>query len=192
MAVHEYAGNALKKHHHTERVNKLAFTTVVGNVGDVQMKFTPNGKAVCEVSVAENHNRKNDQTGQWETESTTWRRVSFWENQAEAVADQVQKGDRVIVSGDEKLREYERKDGSKGASLEVRGRHIGKVVMPLQSQQQSGGFQNQQQGQPSGSSGQFNQQAPPPAGNQQASAFGQMSQGQDVWGGQPQGQAPPF
>src|SRR5699024_4939870 len=153
----------------------MTFVTVVGNVGDVQLKFTPNGKAVCEVSVAENHNRKNEQTGQWETESTTWRRVSFWENQAEAVAEQVQKGDRVIVSGDEKLREYERKDGSKGASLEVRGRHIGKVVMPLQNQQQSGGFQQQQQ------------QAPPPAGNQQASAFGQMSQGQNVWGGQPQG-----
>lgn len=158
----------------------MTFVTVIGNVGDVQLKFTPNGKAVCEVSVAENHNRKNDQTGQWETESTTWRRVSFWENQAEAVADQVQKGDRVIVAGDEKLREYERKDGSKGASLEVRGRHIGKVVMPLQNQQQSGGFQQQQQ-------------APPPAGNQQASAFGQMSQGQDVWGrGQQQGSPAPF
>ena len=125
----------------------MAFTTVVGNVGGVELKFTPNGKSVCEVSVAENHNRKNEQTGQWETESTTWRRVSFWENQAEAVAEQVQKGDRVIVTGDEKLREYERNDGSKGASLEMRGRHIGKVVMPLSNQQpqQQGGFQPQQQ-----------------------------------------------
>ena len=113
----------------------MAFTTVVGNVGGVELKFTPNGKAVCEVSVAENHNRKNQQTGQWETESTTWRRVSFWENQAEAVANEIQKGDRVIVTGDEKLREYERQDGSKGASLEMRGRHIGKVVMPLQNKQ---------------------------------------------------------
>src|SRR5699024_5961845 len=124
----------------------MTFVTVVGNVGDVQLKFTPNGKAVCEVSVAENNNRKNEQTGQWETESTTWRRVSFWENQAEAVANEIQKGDRVIVAGDEKLREYERKDGSKGASLEMRGRHIGKVVLPMQNQQQSGGFQQQQQG----------------------------------------------
>lgn len=124
----------------------MTFVTVIGNVGDVQLKFTPNGKAVCEVSVAENHNRKNEQTGQWETESTTWRRVSFWENQAEAVANEIQKGDRVIVAGDEKLREYERKDGSKGASLEMRGRHIGKVVMPLQNQQQSGGQFQQSQG----------------------------------------------
>src|SRR5690625_4418226 len=156
----------------------MSFVTVVGNVGDVQLKFTPNGKAVCEVRVAENHNRKNEQTGQWETESTTWRRVSFWENQAEAVANEIQKGDRVIVAGDEKLREYERKDGSKGLSLELRGRHIGKVVLPMQNQQQSGGFQQQQQ-------------APPPAGNQQASAFGQMTSN-DPWAGSQQGEAPPF
>src|SRR5699024_10137384 len=155
----------------------MTFVTVVGNVGDVQLKFTPNGKAVCEVSVAENNNRKNEQTGQWETESTTWRRVSFWENQAEAVANEIQKGDRVIVAGDEKLREYERKDGSKGASLEMRGRHIGKVVLPMQNQQQSGGFQQQQQ-------------APPPAGNQQASAFGQMSS-YDPWARSQQGVATP-
>ena len=130
----------------------MAFTTVVGNVGDVQLKFTPNGKAVCEVSVAENHNRKNEQTGQWETESTTWRRVSFWENQAEAIANEIQKGDRVIVTGDEKLREYERNDGSKGASLEMRGRHIGKVVLPMSNQQpqqpqQQGGWNQPQQSQ---------------------------------------------
>ena len=125
----------------------MTFVTVTGNVGDVQLKFTPQNKAVCEVSVAENHNRKNQQTGQWETESTTWRRVTFWENQAEAVADQIQKGDRVIITGDERLREYERNDGSKGASLEVRGRHIGKVVMPLQNQQaqHQGGYQQQSQ-----------------------------------------------
>lgn len=159
----------------------MSFVTVVGNVGDVQLKFTPNGKAVCEVRVAENHNRKNEQTGQWETESTTWRRVTFWENQAEAVADQIQKGDRVIITGDERLREYERNDGSKGASLEVRGRHIGKVVMPLSNQPQQqggGGFNNAPQS------------SPAPASNQWGNNPG------GTWaGGQAQGQGdanPPF
>jgi|SRR5690625_211471 len=154
----------------------MAFTTVVGNVGDVQLKFTPNGKAICEVSVAENHNRKNEQTGQWETESTTWRRVSFWENQAEAVAEQVQKGDRVIVTGDEKLREYERQDGSKGALLEMRGRHIGKVVMPLPRQQPAQAASN----------------ASPGWTGQPQSQVGAMTG--NAWGGgqqQGQGDAPP-
>ena len=153
----------------------MSFVTVVGNVGDVQLKFTPNGKAVCEVSVAENHNRKNEQTGQWETESTTWRRVSFWENQAEAIANEIQKGDRVIVTGDEKLREYERNDGTKGASLEMRGRHIGKVVLPMSNQQPQ---QAQQQGG-------WNQP-------QQSQADWGAAPTNNAWagGGQPQGQAP--
>src|SRR5699024_7066937 len=154
------------------------FVTVVGSVGDGQLKFTDKRKAVCEGSVAENHHRKNEQTGQWETEWTAWRRVSFWENRAAAVAHEIQTGEHVSLAGDEKLREYERKDGSKGASLEMRGRHIGKVVLPMQNQQQSGGFQQQQQ-------------APPPAGNQQASAFGQMTSN-DPWAGSQQGEAPPF
>ena len=142
----------------------MSFVTVVGNVGDVQLKFTPNGKAVCEVSVAENHNRKNEQTGQWETESTTWRRVAFWENQAEAIANEIQKGDRVIVTGEERLREYERNDGTKGASLEMRGRHIGKVVLPMTQQPQQ----------------------------QQAQGNWNNTPANDPWagGGQPQGQAP--
>lgn len=145
----------------------MSFVTVVGNVGDVQLKFTPNGKAVCEVSVAENHNRKNEQTGQWETESTTWRRVSFWENHAETIANEIQKGDRVIVTGDERLREYERQDGTKGASLEMRGRHIGKVVLPMSNQQP---------------------QAAPAAG------WGAVPAGNDPWqgGGQQQGTPAPF
>jgi len=156
----------------------MAFLTIVGNVGDVQLKFTANGKAVCEVSVAENHNRKNEQTGQWETESTTWRRVSFWENQAESVAEQVQKGDRVIVTGDEKLREHERQDGSKGAALEMRGRHIGKVVMPLSKQQPQQAASN----------------ASPGWTGQPQSQFGAMT-GNAWGGGQQQGQGdtpPPF
>ena len=155
----------------------MAFTTIVGNVGGVELKFTPQGKAVCEVSAAENHNRKNEQTGQWETESTTWRRVVFWENQAEAVAEQVQKGDRVIVTGDEKLREDERNDGSKGASLEMRGRHIGKVVMPLQNQQQQSNWQQPQSA------------VPPTAGG-----GGWNAPANDPWGGggTPQGGPSPF
>src|SRR5699024_4211906 len=119
----------------------------------------------------------NEQTGQWEKESTTCRRVSFWENQAEAVAEQVQKGDRVIVTGDEKLREYEWQDGYKGAAQEMRGRNIGKVVMPLQNKQPQQAASN----------------ASPGWTGQPQSQFGAMTG--NAWaGGQQQGQgdAPPF
>ena len=127
----------------------MSTVTFTGNVGDVQLNFTASGRAVCNVSVAENHRRK-DQNGQWVDDGVTWRRVAFWERKAEAVADEIVKGDMVIVTGDERLREFEAKDGSKGKSLEVNGREIGKLVLPKRDgqppQQQQGGQFQQSQG----------------------------------------------
>lgn len=114
--------------------------TVVGNIGEPQMKFTPNGKAVLEFSLAENHSKKNAQGG-WDEDGTTWRRVSIWEKKAEALAEVLKKGDRVIVTGAERMREYEAKDGTQGKSLEITARDVG--VIPRQQQNSSGG---QQQG----------------------------------------------
>ena len=55
----------------------MSAVTVVGNVNNVELKFTPNGKAVLEFSVAENHSKK-DQQGNWQEDGTTWRDVSIW------------------------------------------------------------------------------------------------------------------
>lgn len=140
----------------------MSTVTFTGNVGSVDLRFTASGKAVVDVSVAENHRRK-DQHGQWTDDGVTWRRVSFWERKAEAVADEIVKGDMVIVTGDERLREFEAKGGSKGKSLEVNGREIGKLILPKRDGQPaanpqgawgqpasanawSGGFQQPQQG----------------------------------------------
>lgn len=123
----------------------MAQVTITGNVGSVDLRFTQNNKAVCTVSVAENH-RKKDQSGQFIDDGTTWRNVTFWERMAEAVADSVQQGQRVIVTGDERLREFQAKDGSTGKSLEINGRDIGVLVMPKRDDQpnatggQSGGW----------------------------------------------------
>ena len=118
----------------------MSTVTFTGNVGSVDLRFTASGKAVVDVSVAENHRRK-DQHGQWTDDGVTWRRVSFWERKAEAVADEIVKGDMVIVTGDERLREFETKDGSKGKSLEVNGREIGKLILPKRDGQQGGNWQ---------------------------------------------------
>ena len=153
----------------------MSTVTFTGNVGSVELQFTSSGKAVVDVSVAENHRRK-DPNGQWVDDGVTWRRVSFWERKAEAVADEIQTGDMVIVTGDERLREYQAKDGSTGKSLEVNGREIGKLILPKRDGQQAG------------NAGQYSHapQAAP------ATNWGSAPQN-DPWagGGQPQqGQAP--
>jgi single-strand DNA-binding protein len=118
----------------------MSDTTVVGNIGEPQLKFTPSGKPVLEFSLAENHSKKNAQGG-WDDDGTTWRRVSIWEKKAENLAEVLKKGDRVIVTGNERIREWESKDGGKGQSLELNARDIG--IIPRASQ--NGGGQRTQQ-----------------------------------------------
>lgn len=98
--------------------------TITGNCGEPTLKYTPSGKAVLEFSLAENHSKKNA-AGGWDEDGVTWRRVTIWERKAEALAEALHKGDRVIVTGQERLREWEGKDGGKGQSLEVNARDIG-------------------------------------------------------------------
>lgn len=112
----------------------MSDVTITGNIGEPNLKFTPQGKAVLEFSLAENHSKK-DGT-EWVDDGTTWRRVSIWEKKAEALAEQLKKGDRVIVVGQERLREFETQEG-KGKSLEVKARDVG--VIPKISGGNSGG-----------------------------------------------------
>lgn len=128
---------------------------------DAELRFTPNGKAVASLNVAENHSRKNSQTGEFEDTGTTWRKISVWGKRGEAVGD-LKKGTVVLVQGREETREYEKQDGSKGYSLEVTADVVG--VVPTGNQQGGG---NQSQG-----------------GFQDAT--GQTGQGANSWGGQPQ------
>ena len=138
----------------------MADITVVGNITNPELKFTSNGKAVLNFSLAENHRRNNN--GTWEDDGTTWRKVAVWERAAESLADALEQGQRVIVVGQERLREFDAKDGSKGKSLELTAKHVGIVPKAPQDgfqQSQQGGYQQQgypqqgQQGQPQGSWG---------------------------------------
>ena len=106
--------------------------TAVGNVGEPALKFTPQGKPVLEFSLAENHSKKNAQGG-WDEDGTTWRRVTIWDKKAEALAEVLKKGDRVIVTGSERLREYTAKDGTQGRSLEVNARDVGIIPRAQQA-----------------------------------------------------------
>lgn len=115
--------------------------TVVGTITEPSLRFTGNGKPVLGFSLAQNH-RKKDQSGEWQDDGTTWRKVSVWDKKAEVLAEHLSKGDRVIVSGQERIREFEAKDGSKGQSLELTAREVG--IVPKANQQ---GQQSAQQGQ---------------------------------------------
>lgn len=85
-----------------------------------ELRFTPGGKAVLNVPLLFKKSRKNPDTGEWEDQGKLFARGTLWGDRAEAAADEISKGSDVIVIGEIEQRDYERKDGSKGLSIEVR------------------------------------------------------------------------
>lgn len=97
--------------------------TIVGNVGEtIELHNLPGGGTVCNFSVADNRVRQLED-GSYKTINTTWRRVAAYKN-AEAVAENLTKGTRVIIRGIEEMRTYTRTDGTEGNQL----RFIASVV----------------------------------------------------------------
>ena len=91
---------------------------IIGNLGaDPELRDTPGGKAVTELRVAVNDNRKGPD-GEW-IEETLWFRVSVWEQAAERMAEQLRKGNKIYAEGQLRAREYEARDGQKRTSLEL-------------------------------------------------------------------------
>lgn len=92
-------------------MNSWNFTGNLGN--DAESRFTPNGDAVVSFSVGV-------KSGYGDKATTTWARCQMWGKRGEAVAPFLTKGQLVGVTGEVTLREYDKKDGGKGYSLEVR------------------------------------------------------------------------
>lgn len=138
--------------------------SIKGRAGsDASLRFTPNGKAVADFSVADTPRRKNEQTGQFEDAGPTlWQRVQVWGPEAEKAAEEVRKGSLVSVSGRVKADEWQDKqtgETRKSTTLvaDVVYVHPPKEQQGQQQGQQQGGFQGPQQRQadPWGSSPAF-------------------------------------
>ena len=94
-----------------------ASVTIIGNLGkDPEMRFTPNGNAVTNFSVAVTRKtKKNDEP----YEETNWWGVSVWGSQGESCNQYLAKGKRVMVVGYPRIRTWDRDDGTQGSRLEV-------------------------------------------------------------------------
>ncbi len=102
--------------------------TIIGRLAkDVELRFTANGKAVAALTVAENH-RKKDAAGNWIDGTVTWWDCTLWDKAAENAANDLQKGDRLIVTGDTYTEEFTRKDGTEGKALRVRAEEVARSV----------------------------------------------------------------
>ncbi len=94
--------------------------TIVGNLGrDPELRYTPQGSAVCSFSIATNE-KKRDKAGDLQ-DITTWFRVTLWNKQAENASKYLTKGSPVYIEGRLRIEEWTDRDGNNRYTLEVQG-----------------------------------------------------------------------
>ena len=92
--------------------------TIVGNLGrDPELRYTPQGNAVCNFSMATNEKRR-DKNGELQ-DITTWFRITLWGRQAENASKYLQKGNAVYIEGRLKLDEWTDREGNPRQTLDV-------------------------------------------------------------------------
>jgi len=100
--------------------------TIVGNLtDDPELKYTPNGAAVANFSVAVSRRVRNEATGQWEDADTSFLRVNVWRSLAENAAESLTRGTRVIVTGRIRQRSWETPEGERRSVVEIEADEIG-------------------------------------------------------------------
>jgi single-strand DNA-binding protein len=91
---------------------------IVGNLGrEPELRYTPQGVAVCSFSVATNEKRR-DKSGEFQ-DVTTWFRVTLWRQQAETASKYLTKGSPVYIEGRLKQEEWTDRDGNTRYTLDV-------------------------------------------------------------------------
>ena len=92
---------------------------LIGHLGkDPELKYTPNGTAVCNFSIASSDSYKGDD-GNW-VDRTEWHNIVVWRKLAEICGQYLKKGSKIYMEGKLTTESYE-KDGIK--------RYITKIVM---------------------------------------------------------------
>ena len=151
-------------------VNKVI---LVGNLGnDPEIRYTPNGGAIANLSIATSEQWKDRNSGE-PREKTEWHRVVIFGKLAEIAGEYLRKGSQVYLEGKLQTRKWQDQSGQDkyttevvidiGGSMQMLGGRTGgdanfgggapRQQAPQQAPQQGGG----QYGQPGGQQGGMNQ-----------------------------------
>lgn len=113
-------------------VNKVI---LVGNLGrDPETRFSPDGAAICNVSLATTSQWKDKTSGE-RKEETEWHRVVFYNRLAEIAGEYLKKGRSIYVEGRLKTRKWQDKEGQDRWSTEI----VADQMQMLGSREDGGG-----------------------------------------------------
>jgi single-strand DNA-binding protein len=100
--------------------------TITGNlVDDPELRFTPAGQPVAKFRVASTPRFRDNATGEWKDGDSLFLTCNVWRQAAENVAESLQRGMRVIVTGRLRQRSYETKEGEKRTVYELEADEVG-------------------------------------------------------------------
>lgn len=163
-------------------INKVI---LVGNLGrDPEIRYTPSGAAVANVTIATSDQWKDKQTGE-NQERTEWHRVVFFNRLAEIVGEYLKKGSQIYVEGRLQTRKWQDQSGQDRYTTEI----VANEMQMLGSRgggggdyaASAGGFAGGAAAGASAGSGQFGGETAPAPGGQAPAGQG---------GGQDQAAAP--
>ncbi len=121
-----------------------ATITVIGNLtDDPELRFTPSGAAVAKFRIASTPRFLDRTTNEWKDGEPLFLACNIWRQAAENVAESLQRGSRVIVTGRLRQRSYETREGEKRTVMELEVDEIGPslkyATAKVQKMQRSGG-----------------------------------------------------
>lgn len=153
--------------------------TVVGNItADPELRFTANGAAVANFTVASTPRTFDRQSNEWKDGETLFLRCSAWREMAENVAETLSRGTRVIAQGRLRSRTFDTKEGERRTVFELDVDEVGPSLRyasaSVTKNERGGGY---------GGGGNF-------GGQQSGGGFGGGAQGGGQQGGYGGGRAP--
>jgi single-strand DNA-binding protein len=118
-------------------VNKVI---LVGNLGrEPEVRFMPNGEAVCNFSIATTDNWK-DKNGEKQSK-TEWHNIVIYRKLAEIAGDYLKKGSPVYIEGRLQTRKWQTKEGQDRYTTEIIANSMQMLgTKPASSGQSDGGY----------------------------------------------------
>ena len=98
--------------------------TVVGNITEPEFKITPNGVEILNFRIASTQRRYDREEEKWTDGATSWYSVSAFRRLAAHAHRSLRKGDRVMVTGRLRLRDWET-PVKKGVTAEIDADAVG-------------------------------------------------------------------
>src|SRR5579862_4429706 len=97
-------------------VNKVI---LIGNIGrDPEVRYTPNGLAVANITIATSEVWKDKQSGE-NQERTEWHRIVLYQRLAEIAGEYLRKGSKIYIEGRLQTRKWQDKNGLDRYTTEI-------------------------------------------------------------------------